>query len=166
MIIEIYDFLFSEYGHKMYDIYWKNEQKCRKYAKIMAGYPILQQMMYVSAIYVSISSMLADDYDTTAWSLPFQMCVPFNTNKVSGWYLLWFIQWNESLTYAFIMVSTTLYFICCCFYIDTFCHHLAQSFQSIQNDMDDNRNEKNPDKYIAMKLKLFDVVKFHSNILE
>lgn len=154
----------------MSEIYWKAEQRCRKHAKIMACYPLLQQIMYVSALYVSISSIIAGVYDTSAWSLPFQMCVPFNTEKFSGWYLLWFIQLNESLTYAYCMIATTLYFVCCCFYIGALCDHLDYLFREIKNEMDVCQNEKDPIKYRQLfngiREKLFQSIAFHVEILE
>lgn len=162
---------YAEHGSDLYTIYWQTEQKCRRLFRIMAGYPILQQTMYVSAIYVSISSILAGEYDTSAWSLPMQMSVPFDTTVISGWYLLWFIQLNESLTYAFCMITTTFYFVCCCFYINTLCDHLELSFRTIEQEISENRNDNNSNIHrrkftYIIEEKLFNAIKLHVEILE
>lgn len=147
----------------MYNIYWNIEQKCRKHAKIMACYPLLQQIMYASALYTSISSILAGDYDTSSWNLPFLMSVPFNTERIAGWYLLWFIQLNESLTYAFCMISTTLHFVCCCCYINGLCDHLGILFGDFEDSLHRHRYSRN---YQQTKKELIQCVTFHFEIIE
>lgn len=152
------------------DLYWKIEQKCRKYTKIISCYIILNQSMYTAAVIVSVYDMLNNNYDTSNWLLPWG--VPFDTANLSvfQWYLLWFTQFSFGLAYSSSTLTVTSFFVSGCLYLGGLCDHFTFLTESIGNDFKLNENENNLVKYnIRIQLireKLCKAIRVHMNLNE
>lgn len=152
------------------DLYWKIEQKCRKYTKVISCYIILNQSMYTAAIIVSVCDMLNNNYDTSNWLLPWG--VPFDTDNLTvfQWYLLWFEQFSFGLAYSSSTLTVTSFFVSGCLYLGGLCDHFAFLFKSIENDLKLNENEKNIYKLNIrrqlIKAKLCKAIRVHMNLYE
>lgn len=151
-------------------MYWNTEQKCRKITKIIGSYPLCHQSTFVAAFSFSIYCIATGNLDTTTWPLPLNLVMPFDTKPIWGWYLFWFIQFCMSLSYITCMVAVTTYFICCCYYIDAICNHFNYLVQSIEEYVDQNKeNRKARMSKLAnnkIKLQSHELIKLHMKILE
>lgn len=152
------------------DIYWKNEQKCRKLTKYMYYYIFVHQTMVMSAFFYSIYCICTGNLDTSTWMLPFIRVPTFNTNIIWTWYLECLTQLIMSIAYALAMVSPISYFLCCCFYIITGCNHFDLLLNSTRNDVDRIQKDKNLRKlqklHHHLNKKLSQAVEVHGKVVE
>lgn len=124
-------------GREVEHLYWTNEQKCRKYTKNMfCYYSLFNESATLVSLCSSVFMVFTGNFDTSKLILPFTFAVPFDTETMWGWYLLWFIQLNVGVSYGKTMISITSYFICCCFYIETICDHFNLVIESIEQPID------------------------------
>lgn len=151
-------FFFSSYldedESEVHEIYWRTEQKCREFTKILSYCTFLNAILPVCSLIHSIYDIINGNYDTSAWILPFRISVPFNTDCIWGWYLLFFITINLAFAYALAMSSLTSYFISCCFYISAVCQHFDLIIASVEEDVALNQDEKNLFKYMKREKKI------------
>lgn len=144
--------------------------KCRKYTKLVLCYFVFNLPAFVGPLPYSFYSILRGNYDTSAWTLPLDIAVPFDKTTLSGWYFLWFIEMNTDLAYALSFILITSYFVCCCFYIDAICNHFDFLCDSIVADIDRNRVEKdlklNEERLRQIDIKIGRMIKVHMNMTE
>lgn len=139
----------SENEHRS-EIYWNMEKMCRKTTKIMIGYVLIQEQMFVVTFVYSIYCICIGNTDTSSWPLPINLFIPFNAKAqttLCGWYLLWLFQFNGSAFYSLCTMSTTSYFVCCCHYIMAICNHFESLMQSINGNVEQNSRQQNERKY-------------------
>lgn len=151
-------------------MYWTNEQKCRKYTKIIGYYIFLSISGFVSALVYALCCIASGNFGTSSWQLPLYMILPFDETRVLGWLLAWFTQVVIDLAYVFSMISITSYFVSCCLYIVTLCDHFKLMMNRVNSDVDRNQREKNPQKIRKNRFKitkqLRQAIKFHATIFE
>lgn len=102
------------------------------------------------------------------------LSVPFDTNTVWGWYLMWFFQFNISICYVSCTITITTYFICCCIYIDAICEHFRYLYdctmENVEKNRNENENEKNPQecerRRFVINEQMSKVVEIHAKIFE
>lgn len=162
---------FSPSGRgKVYDIYWKNEQKCRKYTKIIAYYVFFNQTAYMMVLISPIYSIAIGNINPSDWKLMYDLILPFDKNQLWGWFLHYFAQFNVGLTYSLILVSVTSYFVCCSFYIDSTCEHFDILINSIRNSIQFNDTEDETMKVSAnwnkVRQQLSEAINLHVDIFE
>lgn len=153
-----------------YQIYLDVEQKCTIFAKRMLSYIIIHQSMFIFSLCHSIYCLSVGNYDTSTWQLAFKLAVPFSTEKVWKWYILYILQQSFGTAYALSLVPIPIYFFCCCFYIGAICDHFDFLINSIKRKAKELHEEENP--FIRPKItndirKLFaETVVIHNKILE
>lgn len=141
------------------EMYWTNEQKCRKFTKILSYYVFAHQSIVMASLFYSFYCICVGNLNTTTWVLAFNIVVPFNTEYLLGWYLQWLIQLSMSISYVLSVVSVTSFFVCCCFYIQAICNHFKLLINSIeQNDgqCDERNQEKKITNAIEIHVKAFE----------
>lgn len=156
--------------HKISDIYWNNEQKCRKYTKTVCCYILFHMQVFVAAFFYPMYCMYVGNFDASTWPLPFNYAVPFDETTFWGYYLMWFIQANSAMAYCLGTTSTTSYFMACCLYIGALCDH----FDSLAHSVDGAVEQCESEMVLERKLKLHrkineylvKVVKHHVETLE
>lgn len=160
----------AEENPEIFEIYQNTELKCRKVTKIMVAYLGSHEFMFMVAFIKSIYSICIGDFDTLTWPLPFAMCTPIDTKMIFGWYIFWAFQVGASMSYALAMISTTSYFVCCCYYIEAICKHLNLLINSIRDCVERNKSVKNAQKYEKnvriIKQQLHGVIEIHVKLLE
>lgn len=156
--------IFFQTAHdvEIVDLYRKNEQKCYKYSRRASLYIIFNQISFISSFVYSIFMLLTSTFDASKLLLPFNFVVPFNTQTLWGWYLMWFLQFNTGISYIFSTVSVISYFMCCCYYIGAICDHFDILIEMIKNDLEFYRKENNP--LVYRKLGKSIQRKFHQSI--
>lgn len=154
----------------VFEMYWKNEQKCRKFTKTITHYVYFNQMIFFVYFIQSIYCICTGNYDTSTWSLSSKITVPFNTETIWGWYLLWFVHFNMGFSYVLSMVSITSYFVCCCFYISTICDHFDLHIKSADKYSDQLLKKKKQKKrkgiYRSIKNSIFQAIDIHVQVLQ
>lgn len=150
-------------------MYWRVEQKCRKYTKIFTYYIFINQSMYMTAIILSVLSMLNGDFDTSKWLLAWS--VPFDTQNLTvfQWYLLWFAQFGFGLAYSSSALTVTSYFVCGCFYIGGLCDHFEFLINSITEDFHVKGSEWSSvgiELSFNIRMKLCKAIDVHEKIYE
>lgn len=125
---------FVDKTEEILKMYWNNEQKCEKFTKIFCG--MIPFALFIFAVFLaySIYCIFSGNLDASTWLLPFKMIVPFNSNTIWGWFLLWLIQMNMTLAYLISMVAMITYFCCCCFYICAVGDHFSIIIRMISGD--------------------------------
>lgn len=132
---EIIDNISDTDNDRIAEMYWENEQKCRKFTTIMSYYVFAHQSIVMASLCYSIYCICIGNWDTSTFVLAFNIVVPFNTRHLFGWYIQWLIQLCMSISYVLCVVSVTSYFVCCCFYVQAICDHFNLLIDSIdQND--------------------------------
>lgn len=84
----------AEENEEVNEIYWNNEQKCRKYSKRACICIYFNQASFVAAFAFSALMILNGQFDSSKLQLPFNLVVPFDTKSPYGWYALWFVQFR------------------------------------------------------------------------
>lgn len=129
-------------------MYWRAEQKYRKFVKIMiTTFLVYDQFAYVLSFIYSIYCSCVGNYDVSTWPVILEMSVPFDTNTICGWYLLLFIITSMDLAYltCYFLVSTQ--FFGCCMYIAAACEHFHLIMRMVQANVEQNRREINRRKF-------------------
>lgn len=136
-------------------IYWNVEKTCRKYVKIVLTWVVLNHTMTFASLLNSIYFIAIGNYDSSNWILPFDLVVPFGTEHILGWYLLWTFNLMIDFAYCVCVSSPISHFLCYCLYIRGICDHFDSSMESVQRDTKSSRTEKNPLKYreVAKRIK-------------
>lgn len=165
-----FDFFFSEYENdEVYNIYWINEQKCRKYIKVIGSYVILPASGFIIVFMHAVGCIAFGIYDTSLWHLIMFTTQPFSSTHVYGWFATWLLQLSMTLAYGACMISITSYFMSCCFYIDAMCKHfqllLNAVKQSVETKVSQNIGMSNTKCWDNTKL-LCKAIECHIKILE
>lgn len=152
-------------------MYRSTEQKCRKFTKFYLYYICCNQSSFVAALGFAISSICVGNLDTSAWNLPFNLVVPFNTEPLWGWFLHWYFQFTASLSYTLCMIIPTTYFVCLCRYIAAICNHFKLLIDSIRFDVEQiqynsKNRQNNTDVWQNVHTKLIELVDLHVNAME
>lgn len=151
------------------DFYWKNEQSCRKFTKFLAfNYIFLLSLVFMGLFVYSIYLVLVGRFDSSALIMPYNMVVPFDTETIWGWYLLWVIQIMNAFSYSTCVLTITSYFVCTCIYIDSICKHfelildlLERNIEQIQ-DIDSTcispqqRAQKSLNQAVQIHVKIYE----------
>lgn len=135
-------------------MYWKTEKNCRKITKYMSYYIYIDQCIVIASLFFSIYCIYIGNLDTSTWVLAFNICLPFNTLNLFGWYLKWIINLAMSISYALSLTSITSYFVCCCIYIHAICKH----FNLLNNliGRNDESIQKNYQQAIDVHVTVFE----------
>lgn len=139
--------LISEQDSDIVDIYWNAEKKCRKYTRQISSYFYVNECIFLIPPLFSLYNIFTGNLDVSTWALPMDLSVPFDTNTLWGWYLMWFFQFNISICYVSCTITITTYFVCCCIYIGAICEHFRFMYDFAMENVEQNRNEKNPQEY-------------------
>lgn len=159
-------------GHRhIVDLYWAIEQKCCFYTKLMLYYIYSHQMPVVAALAYGIYCICIGDFNTSAWNLPFNVAVPFDTQSIRGWLLKWFFEFSAGFAYILCMIIPTTYFFCFCLYLMGICSHFDVLVNEIKFDVDElqchtNQQENSPTIWYCVRKKLFQLIDIHVNALE
>lgn len=115
-------------------------------------------------------NIFTGNLDVSTWALPMDLSVPFDTNTLWGWYLMWFFQFNISICYVSCTITITTYFVCCCIYIGAICEHFRFVYDSIMENVEKNHNENNPQIHERTQWlineKMSKAVEIHAKIFE
>lgn len=160
---------FSDQTREIRNMYWKNEQKCRKLTIFFCQSLISIIILFSAFLAYSIYCICSGNLETSTWLLAFNMIVPFDTKTIFGWYFLWFLQLNMSMGYVMCIVATTTYFCCCCLYLCSICEHFAIHFRIINRDIEQFRGKelekfKKFNKKMAEKMRT--AIELHVKILK
>lgn len=157
----------------MFTIYWNVEEKCRKYTKILGlGCICLTQAMVVITFMSSIYSIVIGNLDTSTWELPFSLTVPFNTETISGWYMLFSLNFCIAFSYAICISTTTSYYVAGCLYVRAIFDHFKALIDSLKDDFHEQKDDteaqpKNSKKmYRNFEKKFRDAVEIHVKMYE
>lgn len=113
----------------------------------MSFYIPLHQMLPISTLLLSFYHLTVGNLDVSTWKLPFDIYIPFKIESVIGWYILWLIEFSTTFCYSIPTSTATSYFLCNCVYIFAICDHFNAIICSIKEDIERNRQEKNPIKH-------------------
>lgn len=166
-------FIFYAGKGKIVDIYWENEQMCRKYTKIIAYYVFFNQAAYLMVLIAPIYSIINGNFDASRWKLMYNLIIPFDKADLFGWIMHYFAQFNVGLTYSLILVSITSYFVCCCFYVNSICDHFDYLINLIKDTIEltevDETGESQPTvqtNWRKVKEQLSEAINLHVEIFE
>lgn len=85
---------------EIHNLYWDNEQKSRKYTKIIESYSILHSSALVAVFFYALFCVAMGRYDTSSWFLPFNLYLPFDETTLLGWFIACIYAFLTSLAYA------------------------------------------------------------------
>lgn len=158
----------TDENSEAYKIYKNTEEICQKVTKLLACYPLMT--IFVAALFYSFYQMFIGNFDTSTWILPYTVSVPFSTDEIWKWYILWFLQTNMGLTYSLSTVIASAHFVGSCFYIGGICQHFDLVIESIQKNAELYENEMNSRKSQLLRenirKQLTQAVKLHVTALE
>lgn len=144
--------------------------KCRRLIKRFLYYGCIHLSTFLPLLIFVFIDIFNGEFDGSAYNLPFNVFVPFNMETVSGWLLTWFLQLNESFKYNIQMITTTIQFVCCCYYIVTMCNHFNLLIDSIRTDSQQIQAKKNSQNRQQMwhvaRAKLQRAIEMHVDIYE
>lgn len=141
-----------------FQIYWGVEQKCRNLVRKMSAWVLINHTMTFLSLIVSLYFILIGDFDTSKWILPLDLVVPFNTESLFGWYLLWFYNLQINIAYSVCLSLTVSHFICGCMYLIGMCDHLSLLAQLIREEANTRDHQ--------IRQTFGEVVKAHVNLFE
>lgn len=151
-------------------VYWDCEMKCRRLTKRFLRYGCVHLSTFLPVLISVILDIFHDEFDGSAYNLPFNAVDPFNRESISGWLLAWFYQFNESFGYNIHMITTTTHFACFCYYIAAMCNHFKLMMDSIRLDAQQIQVEKiieyRHQMWLNAREKLQRAVEFHIDIYE
>lgn len=162
-----FGFLYSDIDDDVNDIYWKNEQKCRKYTLRIILYVVFHTLEFTIVIFYAISCMLNGNFDTSHWYLSIKLVFPFKTESLFGWFAAWFIEISISFGYSIYMTALTSYFVSCFLYICSMCDHFSLLMKFIDRytipniDYDQNKTNR-----IQITKTLTNAIQLHVKIFE
>lgn len=152
------------------NIHWNNERKCRKFTRLLCYFVVGNQGLLITSLSYSIVCICLGSYDTTNWLLQFSPFTPFNKGTLIGWYSEWFIQFSVGASYSMSMVIITSYFVCCCFYINTFCDHFDELCRLTKNDVEQMHHVNDVQKYRQLYHQINDrlcqAIEIHVTVFE
>lgn len=175
MLIDQFIFLdepkkLADENEEVLDIYWKTEKKCRKFSKWCGYYVLFHTSAFTIVLMYALKCIASGKYDTSSWYLSFDIILPFDKTKVSGWLCTWCVQFSMAFSYSLGITAVTGYFVCCCNYISTMCEHFQWIVNKIHECIDLNRQEKHPQKSAQNCQNIVkmvnDCVKLHVRIYE
>lgn len=134
------------HNESILDNYWIVEKMCRRRTLIVTCFVFWNESAFVGPLVYSFYCIWSGGYDISEWNLPFNIIVPFDTTNLLGWYLLWLYQFNVSLFYSSSFTVITSFFMSCCLYIGGICDHFDFLCNSVIEDVERNRTEKDPKK--------------------
>lgn len=118
----------------------------------------------------SISDISTGHYDTSTWSLPYKMILPFDQESLFGWFLAYFIHCNVTIAYSLSMTAISSYYVACCCYISGICEHFEHIMKTVGKDVELNLQEKNRFEYkkrvLRIKENLCKGIDMHFNVYE
>lgn len=151
-------------------MYWNIEQRCQKYLTWITTFIAICQLQFISTLLSSFYSISVGNSDTSTWSVVYYCFVPFNTDILCNWYLLWVYQITVSILYAMVISSTTAHFLCHCLYMHGICDHFDMLISSVEKNVKDNQSEMNPiviqNGYRKIKQTFFGAIGLHINLHE
>lgn len=161
----------SAENDEIQQIYWRAEQKCRKFSKVIGITSIAyNQSIYVWALISSIYRILTGNTDASTWPVLVELSVPFDTNTIYGWYLLLVLLICTDLAYFASLILGTTQFVGSCIYIAAICEHFDEIMQTVQANIEKYRNEKDPWEYKKLRAninsQIHKAVRIHSGIYE
>ena len=152
------------------NIYRKGESKGFKLTKIFFCYGCCQVLTFTTALFRAIFDICNGKTDTSAWKLPTNITLPFDTQSVYGWLLNWFLQINVGIAYSLSIILISTHFACFCFYIVATCKNFDLLIDSLHIDIEQIQQEKNTQKHPKMwqnaKEKLQQAIEMHITIYE
>lgn len=142
--------------------------KCQKYTNLIAGFILMNQIMYTWPFLQSIYGVCIGHINVSAWNLPFGLVVPFDMTTLWGWYLAWFLEYNMAFAYSTAMVATTSYFVALCIYITAICDHFDFYIESNRRIIEKIQYERNGRKKLKLTQQVAetftDAIKIHIQI--
>lgn len=145
---------------KANSMYWTSESKYREFSKKMFYYGCFQISTFVTPLLQPIVEICIGNVDITAWSLPFNVVVPFDMREsILGWLLTWFFQVNVSFAYGLCMIIMTTDFVGSCYYTISICNH----FELLINSMHLNTEQQ---IWPNVKAKLQRAIEQHIKLYE
>lgn len=164
-------FFHSDGNNQFHGIYWRAEQKYRKYSKRIAVILLVyDQSTYLLTFLYSICWILTGNNDASTWPILFELSVPFDTKTIGGWYLLLMITACLDLSFLICVISATTQFIGCCIYMLAICEHFNLIMQTVQANIEENLDEENPQKFKETSRKanagIWEAVQIHAMIYE
>lgn len=126
----------------------------------------------VVALNHAIYCICVGNRDTSAWNLPFNLVVPFNTETLGGWFLYWLFQLSGNIAYSLCIIIPTTHFTGFCRYIVAICNHFELLLEKIRFDFKQIRNSTKVHRQKYMEVRhnvqeqLFQLIEHHVNVLE
>ncbi|XP_031637695.1 uncharacterized protein LOC116350104, partial [Contarinia nasturtii] len=153
---------------EVFNIYWQVEQKCRKYTKIIACFPL--NLIFVGTLIYSIVCIANGNRDTSTWKLLYFFSLPIDRDTIHRWYIFWYVDTSIGVTYSLILITISTYFVCCCFYLGGICDHFDFLTYSLNEEVKQLNKEKNvakyQQKYGKMKDNVAQTVNIHIKLYE
>lgn len=151
----------------MYEMY---ELKYRKFTRGLFYYGCAAMLPYFNPLVVAIVDICSGNFDSSAFNLPLNVVVPFNTEVAAGWLVFWYFQFNLALTYELAMSLATTHLVGFCYYIMATCNHFGLLIDSIRIDCERTQWERNTEVKLYLWFdatkKLQQIVELHVNIYE
>lgn len=146
------------------DLYWRTEQKARKYTLRIALYVILHTSEFGLSLMIAFISIAVGSYNLTAWPLFFKMVFPFDEYAtVLNWFMAWFLETNLSFSYSIVMTAVSSYFVSSAMYIISMCEHFDLLMRSISGRVEKDSTNKNRHQSVQMLTK---AVELHVDLIE
>lgn len=143
--------IFSTEEPKVFAIYEKEEQKCRKITNSIAN-SFLRLYTFGTVLPITLHPiwcMLRGNFDTSTWYFPLSIDIPYDISTIHGWYLRTFFHLFIGYAYFLTLIAIVPFFACGCIYVQACCKH----FQLIFDECDELIKAKCDDK--ASKMKIF-----------
>lgn len=159
-------------GHRnIVEMYWEIEQKCCLYTKLMLYYIYGHQMPVLGALAHAVYCICTGDSNTSAWDLPFNVIVPFETQSVRGWLLKWLFEVGTGFVYILCIIIPTSYFFSFCLYIVAICSHFDLLTDEIRMDIDEAQNgtlhrQHHANLWHRVRKKITHLIAIHVNALQ
>lgn len=150
-------------------MYWECEQKSRKFQRTICRYIFCELFVYVVAIFGSFYNIYIGNFDTSTWSSPYNLIVPFDKSTVLGWYLYLFVNFNMGMTYTASTTSVISYFVVCCLYTSAVCDHfdiIMQYASDIVEQIQNATEDLKPKLISELKLKMAHAIEIHGNLFK
>ena len=130
-------------------IYWAAERKCRRFTKQMISFVLFQQTSFVFALFFSFYCIYIGNLDTSTYYLPLRLAPPFNIDSLFKWYLFWVVHFFGGVAYLGGTVIVSVYFVCCCFYLEALCDHFDCLIGEVDAELCQNHHEPNARKLLS-----------------
>lgn len=117
------------------NIYWKSEQKCRKYTLRIGLYVIMHTLEFGFLLAYALVCIAFGVYTPSSWPLFFKLYLPFDEyENILNWFIAWFLEFNLSFAYSIVMTSVTSYFVSCSIFMSGMCDHFNLLMQFIERN--------------------------------